>query len=169
MTKAEKSTLIEELTREFGECSAVIACGYETMTVQELESFRHAAREAEVNVKVVKNRIANIALEANEKGGMVLKNMNLFVWGEDIASTAKLVTNFAKDNEKLVIKTGFIDGSIVDEKGIEAFSKLPSREDLLGMLLSTWTAPLRNLLYVWTAAGREFVTVLDAIKNSKDN
>jgi large subunit ribosomal protein L10 len=167
LTRTEKEQLVQELTTEFTEASALIACGYETMNVQELESFRKVAREADIKVKVIKNSLASIAATNAEKPGMELAQMNLFVWGEDVAAVAKAVTNFAKDNDKLVVKTGFIDG-IVDAAAIEAYSKLPSKEEMLGMLLATWTAPLRNTLYVWSAKQRELVTVLSAIKDQKE-
>lgn len=167
MTRAKKEQVVAELTTEFSEASAIVACGYETMSVQELEAFRKIAREAGIKVKVVKNSLAKMAAANADKAGMELSQMNLFVWGEDVAAVAKAVTNFAKDNGKLVVKTGYIDG-IVDASEIDAYSKLPSREEMLGMLLATWNAPLRNTLYVWSAKQRELVTALSAIKDKKE-
>ncbi len=167
MTRSEKEQLVEKLTTEFTEASAIIACGYETMNVQELESFRKAARESGTKVRVVKNSLASLAATNADKSGMELSKMNLFVWGEDVAAVSKVVVNFAKENSKLVVKTGFIDG-VVDAAAVEAYSKLPSREEMLGMLLATWNAPLRNTLYVWSAKQRELVTALSAIKDQKE-
>ena len=79
------------------------------------------------------------------------------VWGEDPIATAKAVAKYAKENDKFVIKGGVIDKEPVDAAKIIEYSKLAGREELLGMLLSVWTAPLRNF-----AAG------LDALARKKE-
>ncbi len=79
------------------------------------------------------------------------------VWGEDPIATAKAVAKYAKENDKFVIKGGVIDKEAVDAAKIIEYSNLAGREELLGMLLSVWTAPLRNM-----AAG------LDALAKKKE-
>jgi large subunit ribosomal protein L10 len=169
LTRSEKTELIETLTEEFTNASAVVVCDFKGMTVKQMESFRNVAREADIKTKVIKNTIANISLEKAEKVGLELKDNNLFVWGEDLVTLAKTVTKFAKDNEdNFKIKAGHFEGQAVDSSKIDAYSKLASKEEFLGMLLSVWTAPIRNTLYVWTAKQRELVTVLDQIKQQKE-
>jgi len=168
MTRIEKAALIETLSGEFETSPAVIFCSYQGMSVSELETVRNALRKSEVKAKVMKNTIATIAMDQAGKSGMDLKEMNIAMWGDDLVSVAKAVFNAAKDNEKLVIRTGYIEGEVVDEAKVEAYSKLPGKEELLGMLLSTWTAPARNFVYVLSGVQREFVTVLDAIRSQKE-
>ena len=169
MNRTQKEQLIGELKVQFEEAGAIIACSYKGLTVQQLESFRNLARKDDVKVKVVKNTLASIALSQAGKEGMTLANDNIFVWAEDQVSASKAVTKFAEDNDKFTVKAGFIDGEVVDAKAIEAYSKLPGREELLGMLLSTWTAPARGLVGVLSGVQREFVTVLNAIKDQKES
>jgi len=139
------------------------------MSVPQLESFRRVAKEKGLKVRVVKNTLAMIALRNNGIEDFVLKDTNVLVWGDDIVDLAKVVTDFAKENkDSFKIKQGYFEGEVADASKIEAYSKLPSREELLGMLLSVWTAPIRNLLYVWNAPKQNFVTVLENIKQQKE-
>ena len=156
MTRAEKEKLVADLTTEFSEAAGIIACGYETMTVSELEAFRKIARDSEVKVRVIKNSLSEMAAKNAGKDGMELSQMNLFVWGDDVINMAKVVFKYAKENPKLVVKTGYIDG-VVDAKEIEKYSKLLSRDEMLAMLLSTWIAPVRNI-----------TVAIDAIRQKKE-
>lgn len=157
MTRLEKEQVVTNLTSQFGEAGAVIACGYEGLIHTELETLRDSAREQEVQVQVVKNKLATIALANNELTGLDLSNMNLFVWGEDAISTSKVVSKFANLNSKFEIKSAFIENELSDTAKVEAFAKLPGREELLGMLASVWMAPVRN-----------FTIGLNALKESKE-
>jgi large subunit ribosomal protein L10 len=140
------------------------------MSVPELEKLRIAAREKGLKVRVVKNTLAMIALRNNGIEDFTLKDTNVLVWGDDLVTLAKTVTEFAKEYKDIfTIKQGYFEGEVADAQKIEAYSKLPSKEELLGMLLSVWTAPLRNLLYVWNAPKQNFVTVLENIRQQKEN
>lgn len=169
MTRTEKNELIDLLSEEFTKSAAVIVCNYKGMAVSELEGVRNALRGADLKARVVKNKLCSLALEKADKPGLEFSEMNFVIWGEDLVSTAKTVINLEKENEKLEIKAAHIEGEAVDRNKVEAYSKLPGKEELLGMLLSTWTAPSRNFVYVLSAVQREFVTVLDAVKNQKES
>ena len=94
----------------------------------------------------------------------------MLVWGDDIVELAKTVTDFAKEHkDNFKVKQGYFEQEVADAAKIEAYSKLPSKDELLGMLLSVWTAPLRNLLYVWNAPKQNFVTVLENIRQQKES
>jgi large subunit ribosomal protein L10 len=153
LTRVEKAELISNLETEFKSCNAVIVCDYKGMTVKELENLRGKARENSVKVRVLNNKLTSIALNNSEITGIDLMNTNIGLWGEDAIAVCKTAVNYAKDNAKLIVKSGAIDKEVADVAKIEAFAKLPGREELLGMLLSVWTAPARN-----------FVTGLDNLR-----
>ena len=153
MTRVEKAELISNLESEFKSSNAVVVCDYKGMTVKELESLRNKARESSVKVRVLNNKLTSIALNNSEITGIDLVNTNIGLWGEDAIAVCKVAVNYAKDNTKLIVKSGAIDKEAADVAKIEAFAKLPGREELLGMLLSVWTAPARN-----------FVTGLDNLR-----
>ena len=144
MTKTQKAEIIEVLTSEFKESQSVIFCDYKGLTVSALEELRKSARENEIRVQVVKNTLATIALSQAELTGVELKDTNILVWGEDSISTSKVVSEFAKKNEKFVIKSAYIDREVADSAKVEAFAKLPGRDELLAMLAATWMAPITN-------------------------
>lgn len=144
MTRTQKAEIIDSLTNEFKAANAVVMCDYKGLTVTALEGLRKLAREKDVKVQVVKNTLATIALKNADMSGVEIKDTNIFVWGEDAIAAAKTVATFAKDNEIFVIKNAYIDGEAADAAKVEAFSKLPGREELLGMLASVWMGPIRN-------------------------
>ncbi len=170
MTRAQKEEVVARLSEEFKNAAAIIDCDYKGMSVSQLESFRKKAKEKGLKVQVVKNTLAMIALRNNGIEDFQLKDTNVLVWGDDLVTLAKTVTEFAKEAaEGFKIKQGYFEGEVADTTKIDAYSKLPSKEELLGMLLSVWTAPLRNLLYVWNAPKQNFVTVLENIRKQKEN
>jgi large subunit ribosomal protein L10 len=147
MLKSKKAEVIEQLTNSFANTAAVVICDYKGLTVSDLESLRKAARAKDTSVQVVKNTLATIALKNADMTGVELKDTNIFIWSDDVISAAKVAADFAKDNEKFVIKAGYLDKEAADVAKIEAFAKLPGREELLGMLAATWMAPLTNLAF----------------------
>ncbi len=170
MTRSQKEEVVQYLTEEFKNATAIVDCDYKGMTVPEIESLRRVAKEKGLKVRVVKNTLALIALRNNGVEDFELKDTNLLVWGSDLVDLAKTVTDFAKEHkDRFKIKQGYFEGEVADASKIEAYSKLPSKEELLGMLLSVWTAPLRNLLYVWNAPKQNFVTVLENIRQQKES
>jgi large subunit ribosomal protein L10 len=147
MTRAEKAGLIEDLTESFKSSDAIAVCDYKGLTVTQLETLRKDVRKRGGSVQVIKNTLASIALKNAEKEGLELDGTNIFIWGEDQLEVSKAVADFAKDNKELfIIKKGYFDGGAVEASHIEALSKLPGRDELIGMLLSVWTAPLRNMV-----------------------
>ena len=157
MTKTQKAEIIESLTTEFKDAQSVIFCDYKGLSVGELESLRNSAREKDVKVQVAKNTLATLALTAAKLEGIELNDTNILVWGEDSVATSKVVADFAKNNEKFVIKSAYIDRAVADAAKVEAFAKLPGREELLGMLAATWMAPIAN-----------FTIGLNALKEKKE-
>lgn len=147
MTRVEKAEIIESLAATFKESSAIVVCDYRGMAVNELEDLRNKVRELGGRAKVVKNTLATLALKGADKEGMTLKDTNIFLWGEDTLALTKAIAKMSETyKDKLVIKQGYIDGECVSAEHVVALSKLPSKEELIGMLLSVWTAPLRGMV-----------------------
>jgi len=133
------------MTDAFTDTAAIIVCDYKGLTVSELESVRKMARESESQVKVVKNKLAAIALANAGQEALELIDTNLVVWGDDQIATCKVADKFATEyTDKFVIKSGLLEGKVVELATINAMAKLPGREELLGMLLNVWNAPVQN-------------------------
>lgn len=158
MTREDKRKLVVNLTESFKIASAMIICDYKGLNVKHLESLRRDSRAANIQVQVIKNKLASIALR--EAGYLLseLKDTNIYIWSNDQISLSKIVYKFQDSHsDHFKVKFGYFEGEIVDSKHIEAISKLPSKEELIGMLLSVWTAPARY-----------FVTGLDNLKKQKE-
>ncbi len=145
MLKSKKAEVIADLTAAFENTTAVVICDYKGLTVGKLEELRKAARAKDTSVQVVKNTLATIALKNAGMSGVEIKDTNIFIWSDDVINAAKISADFAKTNEQFVIKAGYLDKEPADIAKIEAFAKLPGRDELLGMLAATWMAPITNM------------------------
>ncbi len=158
MTRAEKEELVALLTDAFKESNAIVVCDYKGMTCKELESVRHLAAENGAHVRVVKNTLASLALANAGIDDLQLKDTNIIVWGEDQINTCKVADKAATEFKgKFTMKSGALEGKTVDLDTIMAMAKLPSRDELIGMLLNVWMAPVRN-----------FTIGLDALRQKKE-
>lgn len=157
MTRKEKAQIIQTLTEEFSSSEGIVVADFKGLTVKDLETLRNSARPQGIKVKVVKNTLASIAMKNANVEGVELKETNVVLWGGDQLAVAKVAAKFGSDNDKFAIKSGFMDGKAVSAEHIDALSKLPSKDELIGMLLSVWAGPARM-----------FATGLDALRQKKE-
>ncbi|MDR2639338.1 MAG: 50S ribosomal protein L10 [Helicobacteraceae bacterium] len=147
MTKAKKSEIINLLTEGFKNADTILVSDYKGLTVAEFEDLRAKVRKIGGFTRASKNTLASIALKNAGKEGLTLKDGNVFIWGSDGLNLIKTVSKFAEGSkERFVVKQGHIDNKAVDAGYIDALAKLPSKEQLIGMLLSVWIAPLRGFV-----------------------
>ncbi len=157
MTRNRKEEIVSAITEEFKTSDALVVCDFRGLDCPAIEELRISATEANVKVRVIKNSLATIAMKNAEIEGIELKDTNIFIWGEDQLDVVKVAAKFAKANDKFVIKTAVIAGEVSDAAKVEALSKMPSRDELIGMLLQTWMAPVTN-----------FTIGLDALRAKKE-
>lgn len=158
MTRGEKVQIVSELEKDFKTSEAILVCNYKGLSTKKLEELRNNAKESSVKVQIIKNTLAAIALKNAGKNGLELKDTNIYLWGEDQLSVSKIASKFEDDNELFKIKLAFIDGEIADVAKVKALAKMPSRNELLAMLLQVWNAPIQN-----------FVIGLNALKAKKES
>jgi len=145
MTRTRKEELVAEMTAEFKEAGAIIVCDYKGMTVENLEVVRNMAREDEVKVKVVKNTLASIALNNAGCEAVDFKDTNIVIWGDSQVLPCKIADKASSEfKDTFSIKAGLIEGKVASLETINAMAKLPSRDELIGMLLNVWNAPVQN-------------------------
>lgn len=158
MTKQEKIQITESLRSEFVASSAIVVCDYRGLKVKQLEELRETARSGNIKVQVIKNTLAKIAMNSSGLPEQELRDTNIYVWGDDQIALSKVLCKFAQSNkDSFSLKFGYFDKEVVDVAHIETISKLPSKDELIGMLLSVWTAPARY-----------FVTGLDNLRKQKE-
>jgi len=145
MTRTRKEELVAEMTEAFKDAGAIIVCDYKGMTVENLEIVRNLAKDEETNVKVIKNKLARIALKNAGCDDIEFTDTNLVIWGETQVIPCKIADKAATDfTDNFSIRTGLIKGEIASMDTINAMAKLPTRDVLLGMLLNVWNAPVQN-------------------------
>ena len=158
MTRSEKTQIISTLEAGFKESEDIVVCNYKGLSTKKLEELRENARQSEVKVQIVKNTLAAIALKNAGKDGLELKETNIYLWGADQLNVCKVASNFEDANELFNIKLAFVDGEVSEVAKVKALAKMPSRNELLAMLLQVWNAPIQN-----------FVIGLNALKAKKES
>lgn len=156
MTRDEKAKILAELKDEFAASEAIVVSDFKGLSVKQLEVLRNSAKEQNVKVKIIKNTLANIALKNAEKEGMSFKDTNIFLWGDQL-SVCKVAAKFEEKNEAFALKTAYVDGEVTSIEKVRALSKMPSRDELIAMLLQVWNAPIQN-----------FTIGLNALKEKKE-
>ncbi len=147
MKKELKKQIVEELSQQFTNEVSVFYADFKGQSVKQLESLRKAVKEAEGNAKIIKNTLARLAF-ANNGVEVEFEENNIFVWGEDQITLAKILTKHAKDNkDSFKIKGAVIEGEAKDVAYVEEVSKLPTKDELLGMVAFMMKAPVAK--FAW--------------------
>ncbi|KPG69515.1 MULTISPECIES: 50S ribosomal protein L10 [unclassified Enterococcus] len=155
---AKKSAIVDEVSEKFSAAASVVVVDYRGLTVDEVTRLRKQLRDANVEMKVIKNSILSRAAEkAGLEGlGEVFTGPTAVAFSnEDVVAPAKIINDFAKDAKALEIKGGIIEGKVSSVEEIVALAKLPNREGLLSMLLSVLQAPIRNVAYAVKAVAEK--------------
>ncbi|MFA8438932.1 50S ribosomal protein L10 [Pueribacillus sp. YX66] len=142
-----KKQVVNEISEKLKASKATILVDYRGLDVAAVTELRKQLREAGVEFKVYKNtlvRRATAEVDMTELDDQIVGPTAIAFSNEDVVAPAKVLNNFAKENEALEIKTGVIEGNVVSLDEIKALADLPSREGLLSMLLSVLQAPMRN-------------------------
>ncbi|MED4600372.1 50S ribosomal protein L10 [Paenibacillus validus] len=143
----QKAAQVTEVSEKLKASSCAIVADYRGLNVAQVTELRKQLREAGIEFQVLKNTLVRRATATAE-----LTELDSFLSGptaiafskDDIIAPAKILTDFAKKNDKLEVKAGVVEGKVVDFNQIKALAELPSREGLLSMLLSVLQAPVRN-------------------------
>ena len=156
----QKKVLVAEVHEVARSAQSVVAAEYRGLTVTQLTVLRAKAREAGVYVRVVKNTLARKAVEGTsfEPIGSQLKGPG---------AAARLVKDFAKTNDKLVVTLVSLGGAVLSAKSIEAVASLPTREQALSMLLGTMKAPIEKFVRTLAAPHTKLVRTVDAVRDQK--
>ena len=163
ISRDKKQTLVAELTELFQEAKCVATAKYQGLSVADLQELRANARENNVTIKVVKNRLVKVTLLSSDKHKDTdLSELNgqlLYAFSnEDEVMPAQVLNAFAKKHPELELASGF------DESGakisVEALANLPSKDQLRGIFVGTLAAPLTQMLGVLNGAQRGMAQVM---------
>jgi len=172
MLRSDKEIAVSEIQERFTRMSSAVFVDFTGMTVAELSNLRGKFRERGVEYKVLKNTLVKKALEGQSfVGGLsgALKGATGVAWSfEEPSAAARVVKDFVKENEKLKIKGGLMDGAVLDAKAVEnQLASLPSKDEARALLLATFNAPAESFVRLINAPGQNFAYLLEA-KRKKD-
>jgi len=164
MLREKKISVVQELSRDFSEHNSLIVAHYHGLNVRQVTELRAKLFNIDVKLSVVKNKLAKIALKgtifANLDG--VFSGPTALVLSNDPIAVAKILMQFANDNEALKIIKGVAYGSEVSAKEIEALSKMPSLNELRAKLIALLQTPATSLASVLTAPSGNIVRAVSA-------
>ena len=161
--------MIEEATALVAKAGAIIVAEYRGLDVESVTKLRRQARGQGVHLRVFKNTLARRAMNGTAFAGLSDKLVGPLVYGfgSDPVAVAKVLSAFAKDNEKLAIKAGAMANFVMDEKGVKALATMPSREELLAKLMATMQAPVAQFVRTLNEVPSRLVRTLAAVRDKQ--
>ncbi|MGH7024508.1 MAG: 50S ribosomal protein L10 [Caulobacteraceae bacterium] len=163
MHRAQKAQSIESLTGVFADAGAVVVTHYLGLSVRETEDLRGRLRKEGAAFKVVKNRLAQKALNgASQEAHALFRGPVAIAYGPDPVSAAKATTAFAKDNDKLVIVGALMGEQVLDAARVQALARLPSLDELRGRIVGLILAPATKIAGVVQAPAGLLARVVGA-------
>lgn len=169
MDRAQKSESIETLKGVFAGAGAVVVTHYLGLTVAEMTDLRGRLRKEGATLQVVKNTLAQKALAGSngEAGDALFKGPVAIAYAPDAVSAAKVVTEYAKGNDKFVVMGALMGQSVLDQKAVGALATLPSLDQLRGKIIGLLNAPATKIAGVLQAPAGQLARVVGAYA-SKD-
>ena len=171
MNREEKVAEVAELSGKFAKAKIAIVTDYKGLTVPVLQELRHNLRRNDAEFRVAKNTLLKRAVEGTEYMGLQEHfegTTAVAVSYGDPVSPAKILTDFCKDHPELKIRQAALEGKLLSADDITSLSKLPSKEVLLGQMLSVMNAVPTGLVRVLSGVPRTFLYALQAIKEQKE-
>ena len=165
----EKKAVVSAVAEQIANANATILAEYRGLSVTQMTGLRTAAREAGVFVRIVKNTLARRVVAGSQfeclqdhfVGPLALAT------SEDPVAVAKVLSEFAKQNQRLQIKVGAMNGAVLNSTEIAALAKLPGRDELLAKLVATMQAPVQKFVATLNEVPSKWVRTLAAVRDSK--
>ena len=165
-----KKAIVKEIAEIAGNSPSAVAAEYTGLTVSDMTELRQSARDAGVYLRVVRNTLARRALEDTNlvcmREGLVGQLVLAFSKDEPGAA-AKVVRDFVKKNDKLVVKLVALEGKLLQPSDIDALASLPSKEQAISMLMGMMTAPVAMLVRTLTEPHTKLVRTVKAVADQK--
>ena len=152
MAKVElKKPIVDEISANIKDAQSIVLVDYRGLTVEQDTKLRRNLREAGITYKVYKNTMMNFAFKGTDFESLApyLEGPSaIAISTTDATAPARVLSNFAKEADKLEIKAGVVEGTMYDAAGIAQIAKIPSRDELLSKLLGSIQSPITNFARV---------------------
>lgn len=165
----EKKAVVAEISAQVAQAQAVVVAEYRGMQVGDMTALRAKARKAGVYLRVLKNTLARRAVADTPFAGLAPHMVGplAFAISADPVAAAKVLHEFARGNDKLVIKAGAMANYVMSAKDVASLASMPSREELLAKLLGTMQAPIAKFVQTLNEVPTKFVRGLAAVRDQK--
>lgn len=164
-----KIDAVAALRGQFDGVENFIFTDYRGLTVEQVTELRGKLRAQNAEYHVIKNNLAKIAFKDLGKDGLdtyLVGPTAVAMAHDDAGPVAKTILDFAKDSP-IELKGGYFDGAVFDESGVVAFSKLPTRMELIAKLMGTMNAPVQSVAFVMNGVTEKLVRTLAAVADKK--
>ena len=165
----QKQAVVSEIAAQLGSAQAVIVAEYRGLDVGAVTDLRARARKSGLYLRVLKNTLARRAVKGTpfEKLSEQMVGPLMYGISRDPVAGAKVLSAFAKDNDKFVIRGGAMPNVLMSVLDVKALAMLPSREELLAKLVGTLQAPIVKLVRTMNEVPGKFVRTLAAVRDAK--
>jgi large subunit ribosomal protein L10 len=170
MPTPQKEQILQDTQGRIADVRGLYLADFSGLTVQSMTALRKKCREQGVQFRVVKNTLLRRAFNSRgitELDAFLVGNTGVVFSPTSEMAPAKILSDFAKENEKLKVKAAVVDGRLFDSKSIAMLATLPSREVLLSQVLSTFIAPMTQFLAAVNAALATPANMADALYREK--
>jgi large subunit ribosomal protein L10 len=167
---ADKKAIVAEISEVAASSVSAVAAEYRGLTVSEMMQFRRQARNVDVYVKVVRNTLVNRAVENTEFACLrpILQGPLVFAFSRsEVSAAPRLVKDFVKSNEKLVVKGIVVDGQLLGVNQLEAVANLPTKEEAVAQLMAVLKAPITKLVRTLAEPHAKLTRTIAAIRDQK--
>ena len=170
MRRPDKEAVVADMVDRLGRAKALVLTDFTGLKVEQMTSLRNQLRKEGLQYLVIKNTLLHMAAKGTPAEGLckdLVGPNGVAISYEEPVGLAKVLSDFAKDNQAFQIKDGMLEGQVISAADVAALAKLPSREVLLAQLLGTMNGVARNFVSVLAAVIRDLMNVLKAIEEQK--
>jgi len=153
LSRNDKATVVQDVGKHIAGAQTLALAEYRGLTVEHLNALRRQARDKGVYLHVLKNTLARRAVAGTtfEVATGVMVGPLIYGFSKDAVAAAKVISDFAKGNDKLVVKAGVYAGKALDAQGVKALAAIPSREVLIAQIAGMLRSPIQRLAGVLAA------------------
>ena len=170
-SKEVKSTMLKDISENLKSAESVVIAEYSGLDVSGMTSLRKKSRSLGVNLRVLKNTLVKKAISGTDFEILSDQLCGPLIYGfsSDPVAPAKLLTNYSKENEAIVVKGGALPGALLSIEAVGSLASIPPKEELYGMLLGTMQAPITGFVKTLNEVPTSFVRTLAAVLAAKQS
>ena len=166
----EKQAVVAEISAQVAQAQAIVVAEYRGLGVTQMTDLRKQARGSGIYLRVLKNTLARRAVAATPFAGLAEKMVGPLAYGisSDPVKVAKVLHEFARGNDKFVIKAGAMAKFVMSAKDVASLASMPSRDELIAKLMGTMQAPIATFVRTLNEVPGRFVRTLAAVRDQKE-